>query len=258
MRVAASSDGKRIAKPKILNTPLAFEQGIKVLKSTIKDLAQGKPITGIGVGIPGPLDKQKSMVINAPNLFGWNNQPLKQKLKESFDAPILLENDAALAGLGEATWGSGKGYQIVAYLTIGTGVGGSRIVNGKIDENALGFEPGHQIIEKGQKTKTLENLISGRAIENLYGQSPEEIIDAKTWDRIALQLALGLNNTLVHWSPHILVLGGGVMRRLPLGLVKKHLRSVCTIFPKLPTVKKAKLEGSSGLWGALSYLQQKL
>lgn len=258
MRVATSSDGKRIAKPKILNTPPAFEQGIKVLKSTIKDQAQEKTITAIGVGVPGPLDKQKSMVINAPNLSGWNNQPLKDKLKESFGVPIFLENDAALAGLGEATWGAGKRYKIVAYLTIGTGVGGARIVNEKIDQNALGFEPGHQIIEADKKTKTLENLVSGTAIESLYGQSPEEITDAKTLDRIAFHLALGLNNALVHWSPQILILGGGVMKKLPLALVEKHLRSICTIFPKLPPLKKAKLEGSSGLWGALSYLRQKL
>src|SRR6185437_2466030 len=104
-------------------------------------------ITQAAGGIAGVLNKAKDQLLNAPNLVNWINQPLGQSLSDIVSVSVKLENDASLGGLGEATYGSGQGYKIVGYLTIGTGVGGTRIVNGRIDQNALGFEPGHQTID---------------------------------------------------------------------------------------------------------------
>ncbi|TAN58722.1 ROK family protein [Patescibacteria group bacterium] len=191
------------------------------------------------------------------NLRGWSKKPLAKELKKIFGAPVLLENDAGLAGLGEAVYGAGKGKKIVAYLTISTGVGGARIVDEKIDKNAFGFEPGHQIVFLNKKFTTLENIASGTAIEKKYGKKPFEIFDAKIWDNVAKDLAYGLHNVAVLWSPDIIILGGSMMKKIgiPVERVKFHLSKILKIFPKSPLIKKSKLGDLAGLYGALARLK---
>ena len=178
-------------------------------------------------------------------------------MRKIFHAPVFLENDAALAGLGEAVFGAGKGKKIVAYLTISTGVGGCRIVDGKIDENSQGFEPGHQIIFSDKNIITLENLVSGTAIEKKYGKKPYEIFDVKIWNNVANNLAYGLHNVAVLWSPDIIILGGSMMKKIgiPVERVKFHLSKILNIFPKPPLIKKSKLGDLAGLYGALAHLK---
>ena len=172
MRLAVSENGNKLDRVVILPTPRKFDDAMALIKKAIKELANDKKIKAVSGGIAGPLDKNKTMILNAPNLLDWKNKPLAKELQKIFKAPVFLENDAALAGLGEAVFGAGKGKKIVAYLTISTGVGGCRIVDGKIDENSQGFEPGHQIIFSDKNVITLENLVSGTAIDKKYCKKP--------------------------------------------------------------------------------------
>lgn len=250
LRVAAT-DGKTLSRPIISPTPPNFQEGLKLLIDSSQKLAQGVKIDAIAGGIAGPLDQKKTMPINAPNLSGWNNQTLTPQLSKSLGAPVYLENDTAMACLGEAYFGTGKGFPIVAYLTISTGVGGARVVDGKIDRSSQGFEPGHQIINGEDQ---LENLVSGPAIEKKYGQKPQDIKDSRVWDEVARWLAIGLNNTIVHWSPDIVILGGSVMNSIPIDNVNFYLKETLTIFPVLPKLVKSNLGDLNGLYGALAYL----
>ena len=121
-------------------------------------------------------------------------------LTKTVGRPLYLENDAALAGLGEATLGAGRGRDIVAYLTISTGVGGVRIVDGKIDRKAVGFEPGQQIINfADNESQTLEANVSGQALQKKYGIKPHDLTDQKIWQEVARTLAYGIYNTILHW-----------------------------------------------------------
>ena len=87
-----------------------------------------------------------------------------------------------------------------------------RFVNGEIDKNRFGFEPGHQIIDiENNNPKSLEDLVSGTALEKRTGQKPYEVTDPKIWDELAHQLSYGLYNTILHWSPDAVVLGGPMM-----------------------------------------------
>jgi len=244
----------------ILPTPKRFADGMAFFKKTAKELANGKEIKAVSGGIAGPLDKNKTMILNAPNLAGWNKNPLAKELQKIFKAPVYLENDAALAGLGEAVFGAGKGKNIVAYLTISTGVGGCRIVNGKIDKSSMGFEPGHQIMFFEKKMLTLENLVSGTAIEKKYGKKPYEIFDAKIWDNVAKNLAYGLHNVAVLWSPDIIILGGSMMKKIgiPVERVKFYLSKTLKIFTRPPLIKKSKLGDLAGLYGAFVRLKNKV
>lgn len=260
LRVSASFDGKRIEYPLTLSTPDAFSDGIQLLEETIIQVSQGRAIKGIAGGIAGPLDKAKTKLLNAPNLPDWINKPLKEMLEDKLKVPVLLENDAALAGLGEANFGAAKDLSVIAYLTISTGVGGVRIIDGKVERNDYGFEPGHQMLCPdgplclGCKRKGhLEALIGGASLLRRYGKKPEELSDQKVWDDVAYWLALGLNNVLVFWSPDIIVLGGSLMEKIDLNMVKIYLREWCQIYPELPSIARATLR-ESGLYGGLALL----
>lgn len=264
MRLAISKDGKTLGEPVIVTTPAEdFEAGIKQFMSVAAKLTEGSRIDAACGGIPGTLNYDKSMITRSPNMPGWNGKPLKERLEENLNAKVFLENDTSMIGLGEAMYGAGKGYDIVVYITVSTGVGGTRIVHGAIDENSLGFEPGHQIlVADGPQcgcggSGHLEALISGSAFEKKYRTHPKNIKDPNIWEEAALTLALGLNNVLVLWSPHIVLLGGPMMRDIPIERVRFHLKNAVKIFTNIPPVEMMSLGQKAGLLGSLVYLKQR-
>ena len=267
MRIAASADGKTLDEIRKLPTPKAFEEGIEAFRSAALELAGGERIEAAVGGIAGPLDKEKTMAVGGPNIPGWWNKPLKDSLEKALDTSAHIENDAAIGALGEAIYGAGRGYPIVVYMTISTGVGGARVVNGKIDECAMGFEPGAQIIDAGNalcpgwsERGYLINYVSGADIERQCGRKPYEITDEKFWDDRARFLAYGLNNITVIWSPDIIVLGGSMMNKIgiPIERVRFYLKEALNIFPSPPLVVKARLGDELSLYGALAYIDQNL
>ena len=252
-RIAFSEDGTSINEPIIFDTPQDFSEGLKVFRTHTEQLIGNKKITSVVGGFPGVFNKSKNTVLRAPNLPGWEGKPLQAELEKICGTPVVLENDAALAGLGEATCGAGKGHSIVAYLTISTGVGGARIVDGKIDRNVYGFEPGHQIINL-ENGKTLEQYVSGKSIENIYHQKPHEITDKAIWNECAKHLAVGVHNAIVFWSPDIIVLGGSMMHEpgISIEIVRDEVKKLLTIFSEIPTIEKSSLGDAAGLYGALA------
>ena len=259
-RGAGSENGNTLSKTKIIPTEHDFEKGITLINQTADELSNKEKITAIAGGIAGPLDHAKSMLIKSPHIAGWVHKPLKQELERVFECKVYLENDTAVGGLGEAVFGAGKDRKIVAYLAIGTGVGGCRIVNGQIDANSLGFEPGHQIIlENGSPCNCggkghLETLVGGYYLERAYKQKAKDITDIDIWKEVAKYLSLGLSNTIVHWSPDVVVLGGGVTQHIPLEEIRKHVAKYLTIFPNPPEIVKANLGNEAGLFGALKLI----
>lgn len=262
MRFAKSLDLKKIEDSKIVPTPQDFFEGIKVFTQTSKELAKGQKIKAVAGGIAGPLNKEKTMLVNAPNIAHWANKPLTESIEKALTAPVYLENDAALCGLGESVFGAGKGAKIAVYMTLSTGVGGARFVDGKIDESSLGFEPGHQTINFDGPPcfgdggiGHLEGYMSGKALQEKYNKRPEEIDDPKVWDEEARLLAFGLNNIIVFWSPNVIILGGSLMNKIDIEKVKEYTKKTVTIFPKIPEIKLAELGDLGGLYGAMAYLK---
>lgn len=277
MRLAVSEDGHVIAKTEIVPTPRAYEEGIKLFVETARHLLgpnEKKLISVIG-GIAGPVDHKNNLLLGGPNLPDWVGKPFGADVGAALAAfgevdstsgandannanrasgvPVVLQNDASMAALGEAMVGAGKGFNIVAYITVGTGVGGARVVNGQIDASSVGFEPGHQMVDLHN---TLEDYVSGAAVEKRTGKKPKEITDSIFWDEIAKILAFGLANTVVHWSPDAIVLGGSMIvgdPAIPISAVEKHLQDILKIYPELPAIRKAKLGAVGGLLGALEY-----
>ncbi len=102
----------------------------------------------LGVACPGPLSQARGVILSTPNMPGWEDYAILDRLGEDFSCPTELENDANAACLGEALFGAGRGHKFVAYFTISTGVGGGFVQEGRVLHGADGnaAELGHQII----------------------------------------------------------------------------------------------------------------
>lgn len=264
-RIAVSKDQSQLAEdPVIIKTPQEYQEGIRVLSAAARELAGEESITAVAGGIAGPFDRKRQMLLSSPNLPEWIEKPISKDFAKEFNAPTCFENDSALVGLGEAHYGAGRGYDIVAYITISTGVGGARIESGRIDERSLSFEPGHQIIDPdntilpGVEGNDLESYIGGRAIEKRTGKKPYEITDKGFWEDMARILAIGLHNTIMHWSPDVIVLGGSMTKKVGIDInqVKNYLEEYSHVLPELPKLMPAELGDIGGLYGALVYLTQ--
>ena len=263
-RIARLDKNGDMSEPIVYDTSKMYGDGLSRLLGSIRELADTEEISKIAGGIAGPWDRSKNSLISSPNLPDWVGKPLKQTLEDEFQAKVYVENDAAMVGLGEATYGAGRDFGIVVYFTVSTGVGGARIVDGRIDEKVIGFEPGHQIVDMDrtifptEEGIDLESMIGGRWVEARMGKKPALINDQEFWEKMAHIIAVGLNNTIMHWSPDVVVLGGSMMNKIgvPLERVEAHLRQIVKIYPVLPPLKRSELGDLGGLYGAKSYLEQ--
>lgn len=131
-----------------------------------------KRVVGIGLGIPGPLDATFHRLSSPPHMPGWNGVDIWKALQEAFDVPLYVDNDANMGALSESRYGAGRGYADLAYVKIGTGIGGGLIINGHIyrgHSNSAG-ELGHITIDENGppcvcgNRGCLETLAGARAI----------------------------------------------------------------------------------------------
>jgi predicted NBD/HSP70 family sugar kinase len=259
MRIAGSDDLKNFSDPVILNTPQEYEAGIALFTQHVVAMTGGAPIKAVGAGIAGGLSQDKKTLIKARNLPLWSGHAIAADLEKAVSAPVHLENDTALVGLGEVVAGAGKGASIVVYITVSTGVNGARIVDGVIDRAHFGFEIGGQYLAMGADQRTLEELISGSAIGEKYGKSPRDIEkDSPVWEELAGIFAYGLHNTILHWSPDRVVLGGSMFNEIgiPVERVHFHLSGIMRKFRELPEIVHSSLGDLGGIHGALARLKQ--
>jgi predicted NBD/HSP70 family sugar kinase len=266
-RVAVSEDLKTLDNVESFKTPNNFAEGIDLIVEKVALLGKG-PYRGACGGMRGLLNDDKSGIVYDSVLTKWIDKPLAAELKKKLKCEVTLENDAALAGLGEAHFGAGKDIDIIAYHTVSTGVGGVKIEHGKIDDYRNGFEPGHQILDidktiLGEDVEpTLENLVSGSAIEERMGVKPYEISqDDAIWDQLALYLAHGLRNTILYWSPDAVVLGGSMIvgdPRILLDDIVRHTNTVLGDTIECPLIVDARLGDQGGLFGAMALLSQRI
>ena len=218
----------------------------------LAEAARGSGVTtgdlrGLGVASPGALDLVNGIVHEAPQLPGWDGVPLPRVLSERLGIPVLLENDANAAALGENRFGAGRGTRQMIYFTVSTGVGGGIIIDGRIYHGATGSagELGHIIVEPNGarclcgELGCLEAYASGTGIAWRAaalvdaGEAPglervrrdkgeldgDEIADAaRQGDEVALRLfeeagfylGIALTNCVNIFNPEMIVLGGGV------------------------------------------------
>ncbi len=161
-----------------------------------------------GVGVTGLIDRKHGRRFAAGTL-PWQDVPVQADMERIFDCPIVIENDAKLAGLSEALLLEGK-YHKVLYVTVSTGIGYALVVDGVID-TSIGDHGGTDIMVEHQgKRVDWESFASGRAIVARYGKKAQDITDEKTWQAIARDLAKGLIELIAITEPEVIVFGGSV------------------------------------------------
>ena len=207
-------------------------------------------LDNISIAAAGAIDLEKGLVTLSPHLPGWHDVPLRDIVKEKYRVNTFLLNDASAAALGEHHFGAGKEVNNLVYLTVGTGIGGGIIINGKLYSGASGSagEIGHMTIDvNGLRCKCgnigcLEMLVSGTAvareavrrigcgesssltemvegkIENITAEKVE--VAARRGDSLALEvileaatyLGIGMVNLVNIFNPEMIIVGGGMAK----------------------------------------------
>ena len=247
-----SPEGKIIYSNSIpTHAEMGYEYTVNNIKEAIHTLLKetgstAKDIQGIGFGFPGQVDYKSGIVRLAPNIPGWVDVPIAQKIEEEFHIPTRVDNDVRCAALGELNFGAGQGCENLICITVGTGIGSGLIVNGKLvrgASNAAG-EIGHIKLQMHDgpicgcgDTGCMEAFASGPAIvamaENYIsgGKSTKfrELANpditpyivyeaAKAGDPVAKRIftimgeyiGIGLSSVINLLNPEKVIIGGGV------------------------------------------------
>ena len=201
-----------------------------VVKRMVEAIAQLNPTENclaLGVGTPGPADKNGRIAKVAINLSGWQNVPLADWLEAQTGLPTTVANDANCAGLGEAWLGAGKDYQNLIMLTLGTGVGGAIILNGHLFTGHLGAAAELGLITlnfdgpvcNSGNNGSLEQYGSIQAIRRMTGKEPAELGELaergdkptlEFWESYGCLLGAGLASLIYVLTPEAIVIGGGI------------------------------------------------
>lgn len=243
----------------------------KLEEAIDKVVSRHADIEAIGIGTPGFVDRKEGKVIfSSENLPGWSGTEVKRKLEHRFRIPVKVENDANVAALAEVKHGAAIGYGNALMLTLGTGVGGGVIVDGKIlyGPNGAVGEFGHMILyPEGHhcncgRRGCQEQYVSGHSLQRRIREAnmeltPSELMQSKEYNQTAraivddftYDLALSISSLQAAFDMEILILGGGVSHSAEYWLkdLNKHLKSL--LFHPLK-VEVAKLKNDAGMIGA--------
>lgn len=288
-----TTDGELISKSNITTYP--ENNGEKIVPDLIEHINKiiekyeltDENFEGIGIGIPGPI-LNKQIVKTAVNL-GWDKPiNIAEKVQESVNFKVLVENDANVAALGEVWKGAGEGFNNLVMVTLGTGVGGGIVIDGKIVSGSTGSagEIGHmpflqdplhrtcgcggnRCFEQRASAPGIENIANDYLFENegeselraFDAVSAKDIFDAaKNDDKYALKIVEEYTNDLGRGlaiisavvDPEIYVLGGGVSNagQFLLDKTQKAYKKVAFSVTKDAKFTLAKLGNDAGIYGA--------
>lgn len=242
----------------------------------------GVEMKGIGIGSTGPVDPIRGEFGDVDFLPGWRGKNLVQDLEQRFKVRAALENDGDAAALAEAGWGAGRNRTRLIYITVGTGIGGGIILDGKLYRGVNGAHPevGHQVVDPSGPQCSCgfrgcwESLAAGPAMVTWIdahapagylhrpGITAKRICElARQGDEIAQQaveheayyLGLGLANLINLFTPDAIVLSGSVMKSadLFLGRIREVIGKGCRFVPAEKTeLTLASLGDDTNLIGA--------
>ena len=230
------------------HTPRTYASFREEVANTVVTLSTKKFIAA-GVAAPGRINRKKGIGIAMGNL-PWKNVPIKADIEKIAHCPVVLENDAKLAGLSEAMLLK-KEYNNVLYVTFGTGIGTAIIINQQIHPAFADAEGGHILLEYGGKLQKWEEIASGKAIVRRFGKPASQITDPETWRQIARNISIGLLDIIAITQPEVIVLGGGVGRHFAKfeNLLKEELKRYETPLIPIPPLRGAARPDEAVLFG---------
>jgi fructokinase len=234
----------------------------------------------VGVGSFGPIDLDRSSptwghITMTPKL-PWRNFNLAAAISRAAGAPVAFDTDVNAAALGEHHWGAAQGLETFLYLTVGTGIGGGAMANGRLLHGLMHPEMGHLRIPHDldadpflglcpSHQDCLEGLASGPAIEKRWETRGENLApDHPAWELEARYLALGVVNWILTLSPQRIILGGGILqvpgllpriRSHTLALLNGYIQSPALLDRMDEYLVLPALGGRAGVLGAIALAQ---
>jgi len=238
-------------------TPKNYQKFLSELASTLQALDVSR-ITHVCCAAPGKIDRQRGVVLAFGN-EAWRNAPLGHDVSKLLGGlPVLVENDANLAGLSEALLVQAR-YKKVLYLTVSTGIGDGIIINGIIDPQFADGEAGQMMLVHGDKLAKWEDFASGRALFARYGKKASEIDDPAIWLEFVKGLAQGIGELMAVLTPEVIIIGGGVGAHFDKfgSLLRMELKKYESKLVKLPPVVQAKRPEEAVIYGCYALIRQK-
>lgn len=276
-------NGKVLSRMDAPTDPNRYSDSIELIAHMLRRTSQkaGGHLTGIGIGSTGPVDPMRGEFGDVDFLPGWRGKSPVKDLSTVFGVRVALENDGDAAALAEAGWGAGRNRSRLIYVTVGTGIGGGIVLDGKLYRGVDGAHPevGHHVIDPGGPQCTCgfrgcwESLAAGPAMpawlqHNAPADYPHRDLTArrifelaregdawavKSVETEAFYLGLGLANLINLFTPDAIVLSGSIMKSsdLLLDRVRALIRSGCRFVPAEKTeLTLASLGDDTNLIGA--------
>jgi fructokinase len=208
---------------------------------------------------------------------GWANTDFFGRISRALGVPVEFDTDVNAAALGEAMWGAAKGLETFVYMTVGTGIGGGGMVNGRLLHGLQHPEMGHLRLphDLGLDPYSgacpfhgdcFEGLAAGPALLGRWGHHAEELPpDHPAWRLEAHYLALGLANLICMLSPQRIILGGGVMQQKALfQMVRRNVQQLLNGYLQVPSILEqidqyivpATLGNRAGVLGAIALAKE--
>lgn len=200
-----TNDGKIVESVKF-PTPEKYSNFLLELAHTVHHLEHKEFVAG-GVAAPGRIDRKHGKVVELGNL-GWTNFPLQADCEKILKCPVVVENDANLAGLSEAQLH--KNVDKVLYVTISTGIGTGIVYKQQLDPGMLDGEGGHILLPYQGNLKKWEEFASGRAIYEHFGKKAADIHAEADWKYIVRNLSLGFFELIAVYQPDLVIIGGSI------------------------------------------------
>ena len=241
----------------------------ETIQRAVAFFKEHQPVSAIGIGSFGPIDPNPTSktfgYITATPKLAWKNFNFAGAIHDSLAAEVAFDTDVNAAALGESRWGAAQGLDNFLYLTVGTGIGGGGMVNGRLMHGRTHPEMGHiripHNIEKDPYKGScpyhgdcLEGLACAPAVQDRWGQAGETLPDDhRAWDLEAHYLALGIASWICTLSPQRIVLGGGVMSRKKLyPLVRTEVSALLNGYVEAPEIVPPLLGARAGVLGAIA------
>ena len=251
------------------DTRIATTTPRETLERAIAFFRQHGPIAALGVASFGPVDLDPrsptyGFITSTPKP-GWAHTDVLGPLRAALGVPVAFDTDVNAAALAEHRWGAGRDAGSVVYITVGTGIGGGAVVNGRAVHGLVHPEMGHVRIPHDRIADPFagacphhgdcwEGLAAAPALTARWGRPPESLPDDHpAWPMEARYLALGIVNVILTLSPERVVLGGGVMARA--GLLERVRGSVSELlggYVRAAEIVAPALGERSGVLGALA------
>jgi predicted NBD/HSP70 family sugar kinase len=254
--VASFRDERRVEAEERFPTPDDPQEFLRELHITLKrfDLSS---LTAICVAVPGIISPD-GVVLRCGNL-PWTNFPLQKLLRESFACPVLINNDAKLAGLAE-THSLEEIPPLSVYVTISTGIGTGIITNGRLDPALSQSEGGYMMLQRSEGLHPWEKFASGRAIHEQFGRLARDIHETNDWHKIVEELVPGFLALIPLLQPDIIIIGGSVGRYFDRfgHLLQETLRHAMPAYIDLPPIVQAKHPDEAVVYGCYYYASHHL